>query len=308
MENVYHSGEKEMQAIAGEEKMAALNGRIVKSAIVKGAFQFIESQSMMIVCSADGEGRIWTSVLLGRPGFIQVTAENEVLLDRRKIFSPPTDVFYENIAAQPETGVLFIELSSRRRYRVNGNAYIDAQGIRLEILEAYPNCPQYIQRRVFSAPMIFKTNGDVTEGDRLGQSEKDWIRRADTFFVGSHGSNKRMDASHRGGFQGFVEILDDGVLKIPDYQGNSMFNTLGNWIQHPAAGLLFIDFGTGATLQLTGGVELLFDQTAPEDAVKTGGTGRYWLFRSMRWIKTENNFTDLWEFVDYSPFNPRRIE
>ena len=47
-------------------------------------------------------------------------------------------------------------------------------------------------------------------------------------------------------------------LLIPDYAGNTMFNTLGD-SPHPNAGLLFVDFERGSTLQLTGLAEILWD-------------------------------------------------
>jgi predicted pyridoxine 5'-phosphate oxidase superfamily flavin-nucleotide-binding protein len=54
------------------------------------------------------------------------------------------------------------------------------------------------------------------------------------------------------GNPGFVKILDDRRIALPDYNGNHMFNTLGNLVINPNAGLLFIDFDSGWTLQLTG--------------------------------------------------------
>ncbi len=113
-----------------------------------------------------------------------------------------------------------------------------------------------------------------------------------------------MDASHRGGAKGFVEILENGTLKIPDYKGNSMYNTLGNFLLNPRAGLLFIDFQAGITLQLSGTASLLFNQSAGEDLQKTTGTGRYWLFETKEWILTEQHHQADWEFIDFSPFNP----
>ena len=60
-----------------------------------------------------------------------------------------------------------------------------------------------------------------------------------------------MDVSHRGGNPGFVRI-EGNVLTIPDFAGNLHFNTLGNFLLHPRAGLVFIDFETGDMLQVSG--------------------------------------------------------
>ena len=83
-----------------------------------------------------------------------------------------------------------------------------------------------------------------------------------------------------------------------------MFNTLGNIYENPNAGLLFVDFEKGATLQLTGEAELNFEQSNKEDLQKTGDTGRFWLFKTKKWIQTQNHHLVDWKLIDYSPFNP----
>ena len=98
--------------------------------------------------------------------------------------------------------------------------------------------------------------------------------------------------------------MDDGTLRIPDYPGNGMYNTLGNIYENPAAGLLFVDFEKGETLQLTGKGELHFNQSSDADLQKTGNTGRFWLFKTEQWIRTKNHHQVDWTFLDYSPFNP----
>ena len=57
--------------------------------------------------------------------------------------------------------------------------------------------------------------------------------------------------SHRGGKPGFVGVTGD-TLAIPDFRGNRFYNTLGNLLGDPRAGLLFIDFASGDILQLQG--------------------------------------------------------
>ena len=68
-----------------------------------------------------------------------------------------------------------------------------------------------------------------------------------------------MDAAHRGGSRGFVEVVDDRTLLIPDYSGNNHFNTIGNLVLDPRAGLLFVDFESGGMLQMTGRTEMDWD-------------------------------------------------
>ena len=304
--DVYHSGEKEIQKLTGEEATGNANGRVITDSIVKGAINFIEKQPMAIVSSEDENQQIWASILIGDFGFTKVPDANTIIFNKEVIYSSHQDVFHYNIQQNQEIGSLFIELATRRRFRINGTARLNNENIEVKIREAYPNCPQYIQRRVISmADQFSKTEAVTSTGNELTNEIKTWIVSADTMFVGSKSSEGKMDASHRGGNPGYIEVLEDNVLKIPDYQGNSMYNTLGNFVQNPAAGLLFIDFEKGETLQLTGKATLLFNQSSPKDLEKTTGTGRYWLFKTERWIKTEKHHKVNWEFIDYSPFNPK---
>ncbi|MBL4753409.1 MAG: pyridoxamine 5'-phosphate oxidase family protein, partial [Flavobacteriales bacterium] len=243
MNRVYHSGEIEIQQRVGEESIANANGRVVTDAVISGAINFIEKQPMAIVSSANLQGQIWTSLLIGDFGFTRVPNANTLTIDKSKIYSASNDVFYQNIKEHPEIGSLFLELSSRRRFRINGVTSTNGSRIDVKIHEAYPNCPKYIQRRVLSMPKHFnEVSPSQNRGKELGLPEKNWIEDADTLFVGSQSNEGRMDASHRGGNPGFIEIIDDHTLKIPDYQGNSMYNTLGNFVQNPNAGILLIDF------------------------------------------------------------------
>ncbi|VAV92349.1 probable iron-sulfur binding protein YPO1417, partial [hydrothermal vent metagenome] len=58
---------------------------------------------------------------------------------------------------------------------------------------------------------------------------------------------------------GFVRVVDERTLSFPDYSGNNHFNTLGNILLNPKAGLLFPDFDNGDMLYITGGAEIIWD-------------------------------------------------
>jgi hypothetical protein len=138
-------------------------------------------------------------------------------------------------------------------------------------------------------------------GTRLGDAERRIIAGADTFFIASANPAGNLDASHRGGRPGFVQV-GENELWIPDYPGNGMFNTLGNLSLHPPAGLLFIDFAGSESLQLTGVTALDFAADAPDRG--TGGTGRGWTFTPRRWRRAPLPATLRTELLDYSPHNP----
>ncbi|MGH1338678.1 MAG: pyridoxamine 5'-phosphate oxidase family protein [Aureispira sp.] len=305
MSDIFHEGERRVQAKAGEAKTATSRTQLITNTIIKGAIGFIKKQPMVIVSSVDKEQQVWASILIGEHGFIDVPDANSFVIHLDKVYSNKEDVFYKNIANGSPIGTLFIELSSRRRFRINGTALMEGNKIHISVVEAYPNCPKYIQQRNIQDPTALQAiEGTIQQGTSFNSLIQDWITSSDTLFWGSISNGKRLDASHRGGKQGFVEILDDKTIKFPDYPGNSLFNTFGNVVQNKTSGLLFIDFKNRKTLQLTGEVDLLFDQNSAADLEKTGGTGRFSTFKVSSWIITENQHAANWTFLSNSPFNP----
>jgi PPOX class probable FMN-dependent enzyme len=70
--------------------------------------------------------------------------------------------------------------------------------------------------------------------------------------VASHDAEGRADATPRGGPPGFVAVLDDHHLAIPDATGNKRLDTLRNVIATGAVGLLFVIPGRDQTLRVNG--------------------------------------------------------
>ncbi|MEN8106678.1 MAG: pyridoxamine 5'-phosphate oxidase family protein [Pseudomonadota bacterium] len=301
----FHEGELEVQKRLGLHTEAKQNSGVITDSIVKGAFRFIEQQRMAVLGSIDQNENVWASVLVGQDGFMQAATEQLLTFDLSKITGNEHDPFWKNIKSQPQVGMLVIELATRRRLRVNGSIRRSGeQQLEFEVLESYPNCPKYIQRReatITPAGGRIATS-QVLKGDALGAPQQAIINQADTLFVASAHPERGVDASHRGGNPGFVRIVDGRTLRIPDYTGNCMFNTLGNFISNPRAGLVFVNFENGTTLQLTGRAKILWDEEDPED--ETGGTKRFWEFHIDRWLEIENGHALEWSFQDYSPYNP----
>lgn len=304
-ESPYHEGERLVQQQVGEAIAAAQNGRIIADSIPKGALIFIKQQPMVILGSVDAQQNIWASVLFGHPGFVQPVDSQAIKFDLKQAFGHPSDPFWAN--SQPENliGMLVIELASRRRLRVNGTvSQTTSEHLCLHVLESYPNCPKYIQRRHLSLNISEEASRQISEarsGQFLTSEQQRWIESADTLFVASAHPTRGVDASHRGGNPGFVQVLNDRTLRIPDYVGNSMFNTLGNLVVNPHAGLIFLDFDRSRTLQLTGRTKIWWNLDDPTHP--TGGTYRYWDFEIEQWLETDLPRLFHWELIDYSPHN-----
>jgi predicted pyridoxine 5'-phosphate oxidase superfamily flavin-nucleotide-binding protein len=299
----FHAGERWVQARAGELATADRTAAVLGSALSAGARAFIASQPLAALGSVDGDGQVWASLVFGKPGFVQTPDEGSLVIGVPERERDGADPLWDNIAGQPELGMLFIDLGTRRRYRVNGRVtHLDGAAARVAVREAYPNCPRYIQRRRLLALGAPQPPGTAVQGGVLRGAAADIVAAADTLFVASSHAQAGVDVSHRGGSAGFVHLLDEHTLRIPDFAGNGMFNTLGNLHADPRAGLCILDFERGLVLQLTGRATLLWDQDDTSGA--TGGTGRWWEFTVQRWILRAMPRAMRWDYLDASPFNP----
>lgn len=123
------------------------------------------------------------------------------------------------------------------------------------------------------------------------------IRRSDTFFIATanaHGA----DMSHRGGRPGFVRADASGTIAWPDFQGNNLFNTIGNLTADARAGLLFIDFERGDLLQLSGRVEVIWDGPERDGFA---GAKRLLRFFTERHLFRQGRMPLRWRLCEVSP-------
>jgi hypothetical protein len=166
-----------------------------------------------------------------------------------------------------------------------------------------PNCPKYIQRRQpYDVSAAAASQRPSEWGRTVDEERRALVERADTAFVGSLHPARGVDASHRGGAPGFIQVVDSTTLRVPDYRGNSMFMTLGNYAIDSRASLAALDFERGRVVSFSGSARLHFEVENPQ--YPTGGTGRYWDLAVREWVQFDLPSTLRWELLDSSPFNP----
>lgn len=95
--------------------------------------------------------------------------------------------------------------------------------------------------------------------DFLDTHAQDFIRRAPFLCIGTQGRDGSADVSPRGDPVGFVKILDQHTLAIPDRPGNNRLDSLVNIIANPSVGLLFIIPGFDDTLRVNGQASVMTD-------------------------------------------------
>lgn len=303
MSGVYHAGELAVQTLAGEQIIAKRNGASIKSAMTKGAISFLRTQSLLVCSAMANDGSVWCSFLTGEPGFIDAVSEKEITVNSRPVTSDPT---LRHLQDRPDIGLLAIDFYRRMRMRINGKGRWDGERLQVTAEQVYGNCPKYIHKRSLQPTGgTYRKERLSRRGHTLTAEQRDWIRKADTFFIGSASSEGNMDASHRGGKPGFVTFEDERTLLFPDYFGNSMFNTLGNLYCNPAAGLLFLDFDGGHSLQLSGRSEVIWDKARIS---RFPGAERIVRYNIDEVIYIENDTPIIWEFHEFSPASPTLSE
>src|ERR1700712_5758650 len=213
-----------------------------------GVAAFLAGARFAALTAGDGAGRLWTSPLSGPAGFLKPASPTSLLVGTTPHSGDPLHALS---AGQP-IGLIVMDFATRRRVRINGTLRLaGGSGLAIDVVQAYGNCPQYIHPR---SPSLEDQPQEATllhRGTALGPADVEQVQSSDTFFLGTPHPECGNDASHRGGPVGFVRANAQGV-SWPDFPGNNMFNSLGNLAIDPTAALLFVDFRTGRTLQLSG--------------------------------------------------------
>ena len=99
-----------------------------------------------------------------------------------------------------------------------------------------------------------------------------FIARSPFVSIGTAASSGRADVSPRGDAPGFVQVLDDNTLFIPDRPGNNRMDTMLNIIENPHVGLLFMVPGFEDLLRVNGRAQIVCDDDLLAQAVVKGKT------------------------------------
>jgi predicted pyridoxine 5'-phosphate oxidase superfamily flavin-nucleotide-binding protein len=304
----FHDGEITVQRRTGEREAARRHGAAIADRIVPGALPFLEAQRLVAVSGAAEDGRLWASVWCGTPGFIRSTEGRHLNIRPQAMSVASDDPVWRIMGVGSDIGILAIELASRRRLRINGTVErLSSAAIDVRVRESVANCPKYIQRRrQDDVPKATMNRKSGQSGRTIDSERRASIEGADTSFVGSIHPVRGMDVSHRGGEPGFIRVIDSATLRIPDYPGNSMFMTLGNFEVDPRTSMAILDFERRRVVSFSGSARLRFGQ---EDSNHpSGGTGRYWDLVVREWVQFDLPRDAPWELIDRSPFNPAARE
>ncbi len=304
-ESPFHEGEKVVQTRLGaRDRIEVMGRKMIRQFLPEQHRQFYAQLPYFLVGTVDAEGNPWTSILVGKPGFITTPSDREIRIDAQPLFSDPLT---NSLTIGNKIGFLGIELHTRRRNRVNGIvSAINSQGFSVEVEQSFGNCPKYIQARQFNLQDFdCAAVKPVRVFTTLDSTKRKVITQADTFFITTAyleditDVTQGVDVSHRGGNPGFIRV-DDNTLTIPDFAGNCIFNTFGNLEVNPRAGLLFIDFAAGNLLYLTGRAEVVWDSDS--EISRYAGAERLLKFHLNLGMYVEGSLPLSWSAPEQSPF------
>ncbi|MDX2503361.1 MAG: pyridoxamine 5'-phosphate oxidase family protein [Gammaproteobacteria bacterium] len=310
----FHVGEQEIQSRMGvRESMERFSKQVIASFMPEQHREFYKQLPFIMLGHADKKGWPWATMLFNEDGFVTSKNNKKLTINSKPITGEPFAELLQQSLQQSQQentriGMLGIELSTRRRNRLAGHiTQVNDTAIEIEVDQAFGNCPQYIQmRELIKIDSDAQKKPDVSSITSFDKKNREFIQNSDTFFVASYVNNENknaninegVDVSHRGGRPGFIRVDSDDTLTIPDYTGNFHFNTLGNFLLTPKAGLLFPDFETGNLLTLTGTVEILWDS---EETEFFEGAERLWRFKIDHGFWMKNALPLRWKLDKYSP-------
>lgn len=292
---VPHEGEQAVQSKAGEGSPGW--GSPMFSAEIPAGFAAFMAAQRLAAISGDAAGAVWSTVLTGDPGFIEPLDDRTISLPAPNAFDPLSTAFED----ESDIGMVVMSPETARRVRVNGRARLVGDRLLLRTEQVLGNCPKYLQIREVTAVDRDHSPELVGRSDRLTPAQTAWIESADTFFIGSRSPRHGADASHRGGMPGFVSVTSPTTIVWPDYVGNSFYMTLGNVELRPQAGLVFVDWSTGATMQLSGRCRVDWD--APREELPAGALRRV-EFHVDSIVHIGYASPLRWSLRGYSRFNP----
>ena len=298
----YHEGEIAVQESAGVREAAARLEAAIADTIPERARGFVATFGAVAVSAMSGDDRIWTSLWIGSAGFLDCSANGDVVtVSRQMSETSPDDPMNAYCKPGGDVGMLAIDFATRRRLRINGTiAALDEHVLAVDVRESFVNCPKYIQRRVGAPNGPLPSEAATRRGESLARDCIELVERADTTFIATMHPARGLDVSHRGGEPGFIQALNERTLAFADYRGNNMFTTLGNLAVSPRAGFAVVDFDSARILSMTGTARFS-SAPAAADVVETG---RVCTFSVESWIEFSMRGASSWLLLERSPFNP----
>lgn len=328
----WHDGEIAIhKRIGGPERDNPTNPALTQHAAIR-----LQQAPLLAVGTLDAQGRPWTAVWGGKPGFAAPLGSSMIgmKVDVDEVHDPVVQALCNDKSQGVDGGQLqrgagkmisglTMDLDRRNRIKLCGrlvagslvskapsdpeNSPSVAQGqIQLvtKIDQSLGNCPKYLNRKDIQPSALSPKL--ISDSAALSSEATKLIAKADLFFMSSSNGHSDMDTNHRGGHAGFVRVrqTSDSQHQIlwPEYSGNRLYQTLGNLEVTPLAGLVFPDFDTGDVLYLTGQTRTLVGREANALLPRSNLAVELTVTRSL-FVQQGLSFRGT--PLEHSPYNPK---
>lgn len=244
------------------------------------ASAMLERYPLLAIGSVDDSGAPWTTILGGSPGFARGLPDSNIAMKL------PVDGKHDPVieilmggknGSDPQAvrgkpfSALSINLEDRRRVKLYGTglaaivtevAAEDGEPTHSQLQfighidGSLGNCPKYLNKK--HVVRHISTSSLLSQGPRLTSAAEAVISNSDIFFISSiNTEDSSMDTNHRGGPPGFVRVAADKTRIVwPEYSGNQLYQSLGNLLVNPLAGVVFADHLSGDVVYVTGTTEI----------------------------------------------------
>ncbi|KAF7117914.1 hypothetical protein CNMCM5793_007245 [Aspergillus hiratsukae] len=242
----WHDGERKMHTLL----QVPFTDNPTVPYLYPGAAFMVQRSPLMALGTIDQEGRPWATVWGGEAGFAAPTSRSTVDINT------PVDSRYDPVAE------LLLGDSTNKNL---ASAEIPAKpvsglAIDLENPMNLAEIAKVKEKEEWRACLC--SSREVS----LPPAAVELLNRVDSLFVASIHGTADMDINVRGGPPGFVRLASNGpsgsVFVYPEYSGNRLYQTLGNFQTTPLAGYVFPDFDTGNALYVTGRTQVLIGKDA----------------------------------------------
>jgi PPOX class probable FMN-dependent enzyme len=233
---------------------------------------FLAHSSFVAISTRRADGFAEVVARGGQPGFVIILDDYNLLIPDNS--ANQSGSVKTSLEVNPFVGLLFFIPGINETLRLNGPARLvgqselhtllkeDAhqlpqmeQAILVRVEELYMHCPKaFIRSHLWALDGVKLPLSPTTKltTDRIEGAIRTFIDAASFVCLGTALPSGQADLSPRGDPPGFVQILDEHTLLLPERPGNRLADSLANIINSPTAGLLFLSPGSPLTLQVSG--------------------------------------------------------
>jgi len=172
MPNNFHPGQRDLQDRFDTRRLADKLASVAAETFAEPFIAFIEARDMFFIATTDADGAPDCSYKGGDPGFVRILDEHTLafpVYDGNGMF-----ITLGNLTTHPKVGLLFIDIETGTRLRVNGEATVDMEGplvasypgaiaaVRVRPTAIFANCRRYVHEYRKVAPSPFVPHAEQT--------------------------------------------------------------------------------------------------------------------------------------------------